>query len=941
MLNDDDDDDDDDDSNLFQFQFNWNTPLCSAIANNKFIISNVLLEHGASINYTRNIIKYLYDENSLNTENLKYILNKTEYNKKKVWVTPVKKPIMKTNSLNIDTIERKKFQYCEFYFINQWITNNRIDLLEIYLKYCDKDENMIKIEYYERAIQNNNFNSLIILYDNDHNVNKKEIVYEIIKIIYCIDIKKKGFFRNDDDNNNLFFHQQHNRLFKRVNGKNVNIDPEYKNGEKYKEFIQNIKSLNFNNDFYFRDSSDEEKAKNIFIDDNKHHNIKLEIIDMVNNIDELLDKRFKIIKLLENNNKEDFEKYVRDNTVKFDDINTYDFDLLTYSIEHNIDEDAIEWILNMKQYHSLNYFINYKNKYNSEKNEMNDTLITPFICAIKHNKFRTADLLLKYGYDINYSEQYSVGNNNKKSTDIIEYLYDNHYFNTESSCYGLMYLLVNGYVIKNSTIVDTFLNGILQNTINNIYEDNFEILLKFPSDDGKNLVKTKYYEKVITEGKEKLLFMLYDNDSNEKNKILYNLHKEYEQKKDLGVETLSDYIEGRKPTVFKNDIIYYFVNGNKHNNNKYHFLNSNKCSQIQNEIKQYLNNLSNIKNLIYLTFNDIKMDLKKYKQFISENNIEPEKVSVYNFDLLIHAIRNGTSEKVIKYMVDQYQNKSLNYSIEIKNINDRPSRSNIYRNSLYPNKITKYTTPFLSAIEKNNYSMAKYMLSKSIVNVNYEPENSVPSFIYEKNFLTDEKLKFLIKNGYSKATNLIKYCIYDIYCKSKEKYLRIIYNHFYYDNHFIINLLYSYKNRIPISNPDLFEYMEKHKKEVINHDIYDFLIENGNQRIINQILQYEYDKTMKEIIIDQYEEKIPHGFIKNFGEGAYYRNGDIIEDPFKDDNNIHSNSNEDIYTREVNESSNYDDSDDDIDNSSQSSDSDDDSDDDNIYLNRYRRRFFY
>ena len=56
-------------------------PIYTSVANNNFNISNLLLDYGADINYTKNcnylynIIIYLYRNKLLNFENLMYILD--------------------------------------------------------------------------------------------------------------------------------------------------------------------------------------------------------------------------------------------------------------------------------------------------------------------------------------------------------------------------------------------------------------------------------------------------------------------------------------------------------------------------------------------------------------------------------------------------------------------------------------------------------------------------------------------------------------------------------------------------------------------------------------------------------------------------------------------------------------------------------------------------
>jgi len=445
-----------DNSNEFKYQFEWNVPLYTAIANNNFDIANMLMKNGANINYEKDVIKYLYDENHLNSENLKFILRTNEYNNNK-----------DSNEIitSIDSF-KKNNNYNIYNLIKEWIIKEKNQLLEIYLKYCNKNNKLIKTEYYECAIQHNNYTSFIILFDNDSN-NKNEIIYEIIKIICCNFNDRKFTSFSDDEDDQYISH-----IVRNEHRVVTTVDSDYKEREKYKNFIRGINSLNFNKEFYFNNCSSEEIKKNIFINTIKLNNIKLVIKKNIDSVGELLEKRFEILKLLKNNDKIFLEKYIKDNNIKLNSLNTYDFDVLIYSIENNISEDLIEYMVSLKNYDTLNYHIKYRNKYNSvSEDSYRTTFKTPLVCAIENNKFKIADLLLKYGYDINYSEQFLDENDNIKDFDIIEYLYNKDYFGTELSCYGLMYLLINGYIIKNSTIIEKVINKITYNNGKN-QEDN-------------------------------------------------------------------------------------------------------------------------------------------------------------------------------------------------------------------------------------------------------------------------------------------------------------------------------------------------------------------------------------------------------------------------------------------------------------------------------------
>lgn len=132
-----------------------NTPLLMALIKNNFEIANYLLDHGASINYQVNTIKFL---KSLNPKNLIYLFDKGY------------------------VVTEKEDSY---FMINTWIEERRNIILEIYLVYS-KIKN-IRSEYYFMAMEYQNIDALIILYE--HDVKPKEIILEKIFSIYKLNFR--------------------------------------------------------------------------------------------------------------------------------------------------------------------------------------------------------------------------------------------------------------------------------------------------------------------------------------------------------------------------------------------------------------------------------------------------------------------------------------------------------------------------------------------------------------------------------------------------------------------------------------------------------------------------------------------------------------------------------------------------------------------------------
>jgi len=83
--------------------------------------------------------------------------------------------------------------------------------------------------------------------------------------------------------------------------------------------------------------------------------------------------------------------------------------------------------------------------------------------------------------------------------------------------------------------------------------------------------------------------------------------------------------------------------------------------------------------------------------------------------------------------------------------------------------------------------------------------------IYKNNLLTEERLKYIVKNSYeyfNVSSALIKKLLKD----DNLKLLDIIFdNILFFDNEFIIKLLLSYKNKMPLSIKELEQQIENYK----------------------------------------------------------------------------------------------------------------------------------
>jgi len=183
----------------------------------------------------------------------------------------------------------------------------------------------------------------------------------------------------------------------------------------------------------------------------------------------LEDKQNELKELIKKSNIFELKNYFEKN-IKYERFNSYN-ELLLYSIENNVSNNIIEYIIKLGQLKNLNFYIPFDN--------INKV---PLFIAIANNNFRLSNLLLKYNADINYK----INNQN-----VIEYLleynllitdinlkYILNKFNRKNITINLIFkliekkqndvlrIIINFYKnISTSSILNTFLIGIYKNKI--------------------------------------------------------------------------------------------------------------------------------------------------------------------------------------------------------------------------------------------------------------------------------------------------------------------------------------------------------------------------------------------------------------------------------------------------------------------------------------------
>ncbi|KAG4102065.1 ankyrin repeat-containing domain protein [Neocallimastix lanati (nom. inval.)] len=337
--------------------------------------------------------------------------------------------------------------------------------------------------------------------------------------------------------------------------------------------------------------------------------------------------------------------------------------------------------------------------------------------------------------------------------------------------------------------------------------------------------------------------MNYQEKVIKKRKIEYGIHSYEKALKTNNFSKIKDLCEkdSRNKKVILNELFHLIEKNCTNKNNK----NDKKIiiEKLQQSKISIINDsyLSLIDNIEYLR-SDIKNMIKTNKidnlrNYIIKYDIQNNYINNENFDILIYAIENNSSFEMLKFIITFYN--SLNYYI--------------YDNE---NKIIK--TPLLSTFSCNDDSIKKLLLDSG-ADINYKINNIDISILSLQNkILTIKDLKFLINIKFKFSIDFIKYLI----TNNKYEFLEIMFKYYWYDNEFILDFLYSKKNKNGISNKELESKIENKNKKLYMIipfiDFTDYDINVKDERCIPLFINSIYE--MNEVVINYF---INHGIDLN------------------------------------------------------------------------------
>lgn len=186
-------------------------------------------------------------------------------------------------------------------------------------------------------------------------------------------------------------------------------------------------------------------------------------------------------------------------------------------------------------------------------------------------------------------------------------------------------------------------------------------------------------------------------------------------------------------------------------------------------------------------------NLSELKSYVQENDVKLVDLNDKNVDIFVEAIKRDASIDIIQFIINmwyQYLKPEI-YCYKKKDDN-------------------KYVLPLSTAIEKNKFKMADYLINLGM-DINDIPFDDFKRIITPKNSNYIISKNFIVKEGL--ILKLIK--------ENKFYFLKILFSNYIYNNTFIINLLIHSKRDIPLSTQQLKNFMDKeHSKIIINQDIY-------------------------------------------------------------------------------------------------------------------------
>lgn len=511
-------------------------------------------------------------------------------------------------------------------------------------------------------------------------------------------------------------------------------------------------------------------------------------------MDNINEHKKNISNIIKNNDINELNSYINNNNLSICELHCDILDILVIAIEQNASIEMINYIIDNYKYEEFNYA---SSSYNS-----------PLYYAVKNENFKLADILIKNKANVNFLCDNSLT--------IIDYLYNKESLSRRQLKYLLYnnsnfsYELIINILSKNETnyLYDIFKYGLYNNSFilkllsfyhhhTPVSKDSWDILIS--NEKNKIEIGEFMYETAINNENYKVIKLLYDYDTRDKEDINGELFK-----------------------IFDNDDRKYC------SGKKFIFMNLIEIGELEIPVDEYFLN-----NLIYIDEKrNILADIIRsgsyslFKNYINENKFSISYFNTEIMDMLIFSIENNVSLSMIDYISRHYKN--LNYTI---------------------NDILIYRSPLSTALSQNKFEMADILI-KYGADINFKVDNKdIYHYLKRYELLNHNNFKYLLKTNFSMESIITKNYIDNLFNNSNLTDLNNIFKHYCFNNAFILNLLFIYEKRNPLSRKELHDMITYEQNKInFNLSLYKNALQINNLNLLKVIV--DNDTRKKDIVID-------------------------------------------------------------------------------------------
>jgi len=353
--------------------------------------------------------------------------------------------------------------------------------------------------------------------------------------------------------------------------------------------------------------------------------------------------------------------------------------------------------------------------------------------------------------------------------------------------------------------LENYIINMNENEISNTIEETKQLM--------QNLIKSNNnikLEKIVQKVKNRIEF----------NKYMYELA--FNNGNDSIINILFTHDKRNRDTLLKE--VFQIIEKLESNEKKISYVNKIENGEIMIQADGfYLNNLLHSEEIRKVIKENIRTNkILELKSYLEKNKILLNYFNSSHFDLLIFAIENDASIRMIKFLVNYYS--LLDYYI-------------------YDEINEKYKSPLSCAISNSKFFIFKLLL-KFGANIEYNIHDlDLLSKLDQENILSSRNLNFILSNNFLAIKNIISKLIKD----NKYLMMKQIFEYFIFDPIFISSLLSIYKNQRPLSNSQLNSMILKEKRKInMEYDWFYNAICFDNEEALKLLHYYgDYDSISK------------------------------------------------------------------------------------------------